>query len=91
MSPSLALLPPSLPPFLSPLSSLKVLLSLGASPNYIDAKGQTPLYHAAIMGDDVSVCELLLKNNSIVMNTDNIGWTELHQVRLFFFLFPSHF
>lgn len=38
----------------------QVLLSYGASPNYQDAKGLTPLYHTAIMGDDPATCRTLL-------------------------------
>ena len=56
------------------------LLSLGSSPHYTDDKGLTPLYHAAIMGDDVSVSEALLKYRAVIGQTDHIGWTELHQV-----------
>ena len=57
-----------------------MLLSLGASPNYIDTKGLTPLYHCAIMGDDMSCCEALLKHRSDVGVKDQTGWSELHQV-----------
>ena len=60
---------------------LQMLLSLGASPNYRDAKGLTPLYHASIMGDDVSVCEALLRYRSDMGIRDYGGWTELHQVK----------
>lgn len=57
-----------------------MLLSLGASPNYIDSKGLTPLYHATIMGDEMSCCDALLKYRSVVGVKDQAGWSELHQV-----------
>lgn len=58
----------------------QMLLSLGASPNYLDAKGLTPLYHTAIMGDDISCCHALLKHRSDIGVKDQSGWNELHQV-----------
>lgn len=64
----------------SPVSTVQMLLSLGASPNCRDGKGLTPLYHASIMGDDVSVCDTLLRYRSDMGIRDYGGWTELHQV-----------
>lgn len=58
-----------------------MLLSLGASPNYRDAKGLTPLYHTAIMGDDTGACEALLRHHAEMGVKDQGGWTELHQVK----------
>ena len=56
------------------LLQLQILLSYRASPNYRDAKGLTPLYHTAIMGDGPATCRTLLGIK------DAGGWTELHQV-----------
>ena len=58
----------------------QILLSLGASPNYRDAKGLTPVYHTAIMGDDTGACEALLRYRAELGIKDQGGWTELHQV-----------
>lgn len=60
-----------------------MLLSMGASPNCLDNKGLTPLYHASMIGDDISVCEALLKQKAYVGTLDNIGWSELHQVHTY--------
>ena len=59
---------------------LQILLSYGASPNYRDVKGLTPLYHTAIMGDDTACCESLLRYRAELGIKDHGGWTELHQV-----------
>ena len=59
----------------------QILLSFGASPNYRDAKGLTPLYHTAIMGDDMGACISLLRYRAELGIQDQGGWTELHHVR----------
>ncbi len=61
---------------------LQILLSFGASPNYRDGKGLTPLYHTAIMGDDMGACISLLRYRAELGIQDQGGWTELHHVSL---------
>ena len=56
------------------------LLSYGASPDYRDAKGLTPLYHTAIMGDDPGACITLLRYRAEIGVKDQGGWSELHHV-----------
>ncbi|XP_075611516.1 SH3 and multiple ankyrin repeat domains protein 2 isoform X2 [Balearica regulorum gibbericeps] len=59
--------------------TLKTLLELGASPNYKDSCGLTPLYHTAIVGGDPYCCELLLHEHATVSCKDENGWQEIHQ------------
>ncbi|XP_077178222.1 SH3 and multiple ankyrin repeat domains protein 2 isoform X1 [Paroedura picta] len=59
--------------------TLKTLLELGASPNYKDSCGLTPLYHTAVVGGDPYCCELLLHEHALVGCTDENGWQEIHQ------------
>ncbi|XP_059006573.1 SH3 and multiple ankyrin repeat domains protein 2 isoform X5 [Mustela lutreola] len=59
--------------------ALKTLLELGASPDYKDSYGLTPLYHTAIVGGDPSCCELLLHERAAVCCRDENGWHEIHQ------------
>uniref|UniRef100_A0A8D0B9C8 SH3 and multiple ankyrin repeat domains 2 n=1 Tax=Salvator merianae TaxID=96440 RepID=A0A8D0B9C8_SALMN len=59
--------------------TLKTLLELGASPNYKDSCGLTPLYHTAIVGGDPYSCELLLHEHATVGCKDENGWQEIHQ------------
>ncbi|KAM6466693.1 SH3 and multiple ankyrin repeat domains protein 2 isoform 3-T3 [Liasis olivaceus] len=59
--------------------TLKTLLELGASPNYKDSCGLTPLYHTAIVGGDPYCCELLLHEYATVGCRDENGWQEIHQ------------
>ncbi|XP_039212804.1 SH3 and multiple ankyrin repeat domains protein 2 isoform X4 [Crotalus tigris] len=59
--------------------TLKTLLDLGASPNYKDSCGLTPLYHTAVVGEDPSCCELLLHEHATVGCRDENGWQEIHQ------------
>ncbi|XP_023381894.1 SH3 and multiple ankyrin repeat domains protein 3-like [Pteropus vampyrus] len=61
--------------------ALKTLLDLGASPDYKDSYGLTPLYHTAIVGGDPGCCELLLHEHAAVSCKDENGWHEVHQVR----------
>ncbi|ELK07497.1 SH3 and multiple ankyrin repeat domains protein 3 [Pteropus alecto] len=58
---------------------LKTLLDLGASPDYKDSRGLTPLYHSALGGGDALCCELLLHDHAQLGTTDENGWQEIHQ------------
>jgi len=58
----------------------RTLLELGASPNYKDGKGLTPLYLSVSYSSDVSLCEMLLHDHSLVGAQDIQGWQEVHQV-----------
>ncbi|XP_029701866.1 SH3 and multiple ankyrin repeat domains protein 2 isoform X3 [Takifugu rubripes] len=61
------------------LVSLTTLLELGASPDYKDSRGLTPLYHSVMAGGDPGCCELLLKHQAVVCCQDENGWHEVHQ------------
>ncbi|XP_055987790.1 SH3 and multiple ankyrin repeat domains protein 2 isoform X2 [Sorex fumeus] len=63
----------------SNLPALKTLLELGASPDYKDSCGLTPLYHTAIVGGDPGCCELLLHEHATLCCPDENGWHEIHQ------------
>ena len=68
----------------------RTLLELGASPNYKDCKGLTPLYMCVMHAADVVLCEMLLHDHSIVGAQDLQGWQEVHQVGwVFHFFFYS--
>lgn len=58
----------------------QTLLELGASPDYKDSRGLTPLYHSVLVGGDPGCCELLLKQQAVVCCQDENGWHEVHQV-----------
>lgn len=58
----------------------QTLLDLGASPDYKDSRGLTPLYHSALGGGDALCCELLLHDHAQLGTTDENGWQEIHQV-----------
>ncbi|XP_054627397.1 SH3 and multiple ankyrin repeat domains protein 2-like isoform X3 [Dunckerocampus dactyliophorus] len=58
---------------------LTTLLELGASPDYKDSRGLTPLYHSVVVGGDPGCCELLLKHHASVCCQDENGWHEIHQ------------
>ena len=60
--------------------SIRTLLDLGASPNYKDAKGLTPLYLTVSHSSDVALTEMLLHDHAIVGAQDLQGWQEVHQV-----------
>uniref|UniRef100_A0A8C2X6I5 SH3 and multiple ankyrin repeat domains 1 n=1 Tax=Cyclopterus lumpus TaxID=8103 RepID=A0A8C2X6I5_CYCLU len=60
-------------------SGLLALLSLGASPNYKDRCGLTPLYHTLLTGGDTSCCETLLYYRARLGTRDENGWDESHQ------------
>uniref|UniRef100_A0A8C8VN71 SH3 and multiple ankyrin repeat domains protein 3 n=1 Tax=Pelusios castaneus TaxID=367368 RepID=A0A8C8VN71_9SAUR len=59
--------------------ALMTLLDLGASPDYKDSRGLTPLYHSAMVGGDPYCCELLLHDYAKVGCIDENGWQEVHQ------------
>jgi len=63
---------------------LQTLLDLGASPNYKDEHGLTPLYHAvtALSHAGPQCVQMLLYNRSDVGVVDGVWNTELHQVRI---------
>ena len=59
--------------------SFQTLLDLGASPNYRDTRGLTPLYHC-VLNDTTALCtEILLHDHSVVGVSDERGWQEIHQ------------
>lgn len=60
--------------------TFQALLSLGASPNYKDRCGLTPLYHTVLAGGDTSCCETLLYYRAKLGTRDENGWDESHQV-----------
>uniref|UniRef100_A0A8P4KBH4 SH3 and multiple ankyrin repeat domains protein 3 n=1 Tax=Dicentrarchus labrax TaxID=13489 RepID=A0A8P4KBH4_DICLA len=60
-------------------TSLTTLLDLGASPDYKDSRGLTPLYHSAMVGGAPYCCELLLQDHATIGMTDENGWQEIHQ------------
>lgn len=57
----------------------QTLLDLGASPDYKDSRGLTPLYHSVLVGGDPRCCELLLRHHAFVCCQDENGWNEVHQ------------
>lgn len=59
---------------------VQTLLDLGASTDYKDSRGLTPLYHSAMVGGDPYSCELLLHDYAKVGCIDENGWQEIHQV-----------
>lgn len=63
------------------LESLKTLLELGASPNYKDNKGLTPLYYSISQSVEPTFAETLLHDHASTGSADVQGWQEVHQVR----------
>lgn len=61
---------------------VQALLSLGASPDYKDRRGLTPLYHTVLTGGETSCCETLLYHHAKLGIRDENGWDETHQVRV---------
>ncbi|CDQ88516.1 unnamed protein product [Oncorhynchus mykiss] len=61
-------------------TALITLLDLGASPDYKDSRGLSPLYHSSMVGGDPYCCELLLHDHAQVGCVDENGWQEIHQV-----------
>lgn len=68
------------PPLHTHTFSPQTLLELGASPDYKDSRGLTPLYHSVVVGGDPGCCELLLNHHASVCCQDENGWHEVHQV-----------
>lgn len=62
------------------LEALITLLELGASPNYKDTRGLTPLYLSVSRKTDVLLCERLLRDKATIGAQDVQGWQEIHQV-----------
>ncbi|XP_066989733.1 protein shank isoform X5 [Macrobrachium rosenbergii] len=59
--------------------AVKTLLDLGASPNYRDSRGLTPLYYSVTHCTDPLLCEALLHDYAVIGAADNQGWQETHQ------------
>uniref|UniRef100_A0A6A7G4R8 SH3 and multiple ankyrin repeat domains protein 3 n=1 Tax=Hirondellea gigas TaxID=1518452 RepID=A0A6A7G4R8_9CRUS len=61
------------------LQGVRTLLDLGASPNYRDHRGLTPLYYCVTYAKDPLVCEALLHDYAVLGVADHQGWQETHQ------------
>jgi len=59
----------------------RTLLELGASPNYKDAKGLSPLYLSITKKCESKITEILLHDHATLGIQDSQGWNEVHQVR----------
>lgn len=68
------------------LEALKTLLELGASPNYKDNKGLTPLYYTITTNVEASFTDTLLHDHATTGAQDAQGWQEVHQVRKLFLM-----
>lgn len=66
--------------------ALKTLLDLGASPNYPDVNGLTPLYYTVIHKSNPKLTQLLLYEHANLGVTDQHGWQEIHHVSIIIFL-----
>lgn len=56
------------------------MLDLGASPDYKDGRGLTPLYYS-VSNDTNPICtEMLLHERATLGTHDDQGWCEIHQV-----------
>ncbi|XP_055534312.1 SH3 and multiple ankyrin repeat domains protein 1 isoform X5 [Wyeomyia smithii] len=62
------------------LEAVSTLLELGASPNYRDTKGLTPVYLSVTRKTDPKICEILLHDHATLGIQDSQGWQEVHQV-----------
>lgn len=62
------------------LEAMRTLLELGASPNYKDAKGLTPLYLTITHNVEPQFTETLLHDHATIGSQDLQGWQEVHQV-----------
>lgn len=62
------------------LEAMRTLLELGASPNYKDAKGLTPLYLTITHNVEPQFTETLLHDHATIGAQDLQGWQEVHQV-----------
>jgi len=74
-----------------PTAIWQALLELGASPNYKDSMGLTPLFHLCKKKNSPALCaELLLRDYARLGVKDEQGNTDLHQVSvcLFTVAFP---
>lgn len=58
----------------------RTLLELGASPNYKDSRGLTPLYLSVTRKSDPKISESLLHDHATLGIQDTQGWQEVHQV-----------
>lgn len=66
--------------FMSSVANVQTLLELGASPNYKDPLGLTPLYYNMLTTDSKpDVTEMLLKDAADLSIVDMHGNYELHQ------------
>ncbi|KAL3883000.1 hypothetical protein ACJMK2_029300 [Sinanodonta woodiana] len=61
------------------LTALKTLLDLGASTNYKDAHGLTPLYYSVMYQKSAVITETLLFERAFLGIHDEQGWQEVHQ------------
>ncbi|CAG9820115.1 unnamed protein product, partial [Phaedon cochleariae] len=61
------------------IEALRTLLELGASPNYRDNKGLTPLYYTMTLNVDAAFAETLLHDHATTGAQDAQGWQEVHQ------------
>ncbi|XP_036332887.1 PH and SEC7 domain-containing protein isoform X3 [Rhagoletis pomonella] len=61
------------------LEAVTTLLELGASPNYKDGRGITPLYVSIARKCDPKVTENLLHDHATLGIQDTQGWNEVHQ------------
>ncbi|XP_018336270.1 protein shank isoform X2 [Agrilus planipennis] len=61
------------------LEAMKTLLELGASPNYKDGKGLTPLYLTITQNCESQYTETLLHDHATIGAQDLQGWQEVHQ------------
>ncbi|RWS16711.1 ankyrin repeat domain containing protein 35-like protein [Dinothrombium tinctorium] len=59
-------------------AALKTFLDLGASPNYKDANGLTPLFYSIIYKSNPKLTQLLLHEHSAHGIVDQHGWQEVH-------------
>lgn len=64
------------------LEALSTLLELGASPNYKDGKGLTPLYLTVTHRTDPMLAQTLLHDRAVIGAQDLQGWQEVHQVTI---------
>lgn len=61
---------------------MQTLLDLGASPDFKDGRGLTPLYYSVSNDTNQACTEMLLHERAVVGTHDDQGWCEIHQVRL---------
>ncbi|XP_067626978.1 protein shank isoform X2 [Eurosta solidaginis] len=61
------------------LEAVTTLLELGASPNYKDGRGITPLYVSITRKCDPKITESLLHDHANLGIQDSQGWNEVHQ------------